>query len=100
MKNKKTINNKSFLFLILFFFSTSLISLKTLKNGELKWSAFEAGTFEEKDSFTIKQLELVELMALTSGEAPLTNESQGKCRLRLVGDGKEMDVPFSDADQA
>ena len=33
-------------------------------------------------------------MALTSGEAPLTIESQGKCRLRLVGDGKEMDVPF------
>jgi len=39
-------------------------------------------------------------MALTSGEAPLTNESQGKCMLRLVGDGKEMDVPFSDAEQA
>ena len=71
-----------------------------LKDGELKWSAFEAGKFEEKDSFTIKKLELVELMALTSGEAPLTNESQGKCRLRLVGDGKEMDVPFSDAEQA
>ena len=32
--------------------------------------------------------------------SPLTNESQGKCRLRLVGDGKEMDVPFSDAEQA
>ena len=71
-----------------------------LKDGELKWSAFEAGTFEEKDSFMIKKLELVELMALTSGEAPLTNESQGKCRLRLVGDGKEMDVPFSDAERA
>ena len=71
-----------------------------LKNGELKWSAFEAGTFEEKDSFIIKKLELVELMALTSGEAPLTNESQGKCRLRLVGDGKEMDIPFSDAERA
>ena len=26
----------------------------SLKNGELKWSAFEAGTFEEKDSFIIK----------------------------------------------
>ena len=46
----------------------------SLKDGELKWSAFEAGTFEEKDSFIIKKLELVELMALTSGEAPLTNE--------------------------
>ena len=39
-------------------------------------------------------------MALTSGEAPLTTESQGRCRLRLIGNGKEMDVPFSDAEQA
>ena len=70
----------------------------SLKDGKLKWSAFEAGAFEEKDSFTIKKLELVELMALTSGEAPLTNESQGKYEPRLVGDGKEMDVPFSDAE--
>ena len=71
-----------------------------LKDGKLIWSAFEAGEFKEKDSFIIKKLELIELMALTSGEAPLTNESQGKCRLRLVGNGKEMDVPFSDADRA
>ncbi len=71
-----------------------------LKDGKLTWSAFEAGAFQEKDSFIIKKLELIELMALTSGEAPLTNESQGKCRLRLVGKGKEMDVPFSDADKA
>ena len=71
-----------------------------LKNGKLIWSAFEAGEFKEKDSFIIKKLELIELMALTSGEAPLTDESQGKCRLRLVGSGKEMDVPFSDADSA
>ncbi len=71
-----------------------------LKDGKLKWSAFEAGEFKEKDSFIIKKLELIELMALTSGEAPLTDESQGKCRLRLVGNGREMDVPFSDADKA
>ena len=71
-----------------------------LKDGKLTWSAFEAGQFKEKDSFIIKKLELIELMALTSGEAPLTDESQGKCRLRLVGSGKEMDVPFSDADSA
>ena len=82
------------------FSKNDLVHNSSLKDGELKWSAFEAGKFEEKDSFTIKKLELVELMALTSGEAPLTNESQGKCRLRLVGDGKEMDVPFSDAEQA
>jgi len=72
----------------------------SLRDGKLTWSAFEAGEFKEKDSFIIKKLELVELMALTSGEAPLTNESQGKCRLRLVGSGREMDVPFSDADRA
>ena len=71
-----------------------------LKDGKLTWSAFEAGEFKEKDSFIINKLELVELMALTSGEAPLTDESQGKCRLRLVGSGREMDVPFSDADKA
>ena len=71
-----------------------------LKDGKLTWSAFEAGEFKEKDSFIIKKLELIELMALTSGEAPLTEESQGKCRLRLVGSGREMDVPFSDADKA
>ena len=71
-----------------------------LKDGKLTWSAFEAGEFNEKDSFIIKKLELIELMALTSGEAPLTDESQGKCRLRLVGSGREMDVPFSDADRA
>tara|TARA_B100000963_G_scaffold191985_1_gene167064 strand:+ start:2570 stop:2980 length:411 start_codon:yes stop_codon:yes gene_type:complete len=71
-----------------------------LRNGKLTWSAFEAGEFKEKDFFIIKKLELIELMSLTSGEAPLTNESQGKCRLRLVGNGKEMDVPFSDADRA
>ena len=71
-----------------------------LKDGKLTWSAFEAGEFKEKDSFIIKKLELIELMALTSGEAPLTDESQGKCRLRLVGRGREMDVPFSDADRA
>ena len=71
-----------------------------LKDGTLTWSAFEAGEFKEKESFIIKKLELIELMALTSGEAPLTDESQGKCRLRLVGSGREMDVPFSDADRA
>ncbi len=71
-----------------------------LKDGKLTWSAFEAGEFKEKESFIIKKLELIELMALTSGEAPLTDESQGKCRLRLVGSGREMDVPFSDADRA
>ncbi len=71
-----------------------------LKDGIFSWSSFEAGSFKEQDNFEITKLELLELMALTSGEAPLTTESQGRCRLRLIGNGKEMDVPFSDAEQA
>ena len=39
-------------------------------------------------------------MSLASGDAPLTDESQGRCRLRLIGKGLQMDVPFSDADRA
>ena len=39
-------------------------------------------------------------MSLASGDAPLTEESQSRCRLRLVGKGLQMDVPFSDADRA
>ena len=36
MKNKKKINNRNFLFLILFLFSTSLLSLKTLKKVNIE----------------------------------------------------------------
>ena len=64
------------------------------------WSKFEAGKFNNQEEFEIKELELVELMALSSGEAPLTNEAQGQCRLRLIGCGKEIDVPFADAERA
>ena len=71
-----------------------------LKDGVLNWSSFEAGRFQEQGSFEITKLEMLELMALTSGEAPLTQEAQGRCRLRLVGNGQEMDVPFSDAERA
>ena len=71
-----------------------------LKDGFLSWSSFEAGSFKEEAIFEVKKLEMVELMALSSGEAPLTNESQGRCRLRLIGSGNEIDVPFSDAERA
>ena len=71
-----------------------------LKDGSLCWSSFEAGSFKEEATFEVKQLEMVELMSLSSGDAPLTDESQGRCRLRLIGAGKEIDVPFSDADRA
>jgi hypothetical protein len=71
-----------------------------LVNGVLSWATFEAGTFRELDSFEIKQLELTELMSLRSGDAPLTDESQGACRLRLVGVGQQKDLPFSEAERA
>ena len=71
-----------------------------LVEGVLSWSTFEAGRFQPVDSFVIKQLELVELLSLGSGEAPLTAESQGACRLRLVGGGEQKDLPFADAQRA
>ena len=71
-----------------------------LRDGRLQWCSFEAGRFQDQGDFDICRLELVELMALASGEAPLTNESQGRCRLRLVGKDLQMDVPFSDAQRA
>ncbi|MFN9547509.1 MAG: hypothetical protein ACK6AD_10655 [Cyanobacteriota bacterium] len=71
-----------------------------LLNGVLSWATFEAGQFRELDAFEIKQLELTELLSLRSGEAPLTEESQGACRLRLVGGGLQKDLPFSDAERA
>ena len=46
-----------------------------MSDGIFSWSSFEAGKFQEQDSFEIKKLELVELMALTSGDAPLTQEA-------------------------
>jgi hypothetical protein len=71
-----------------------------LQDGLLSWSRFEAGRFETVDQFAVKGLELVELLSLGSGEAPLTEESQGACRLRLVGGGIEKDLPFADAQRA
>ena len=71
-----------------------------LVNGVLSWATFEAGQFRELDSFEIKQLEITELLSLRSGEAPLTEESQGACRLRLVGGGMQKDLPFSEAERA
>lgn len=71
-----------------------------LKDGLLSWTSFEAGSFKTVDSFVIKDLELVELLSLGSGEAPLTEESQGACRLRLVGGGVQKDLPFSDTQRA
>jgi hypothetical protein len=71
-----------------------------LAEGVLTWSTFEAGVLKPQGSFVISKLELLELMSLGSGDAPLTQESQGRCRVRLVGDGQQKDLPFSDAERA
>jgi hypothetical protein len=71
-----------------------------LVDGVLSWTRFEAGKLQDEDSFVIKHLELVELLSLHSGEAPLTEESHGACRLRLVGNGQHKDLPFADAERA
>lgn len=71
-----------------------------LSNGVLTWSVFTSGKLEEQGQFEVKTLEKVELLALGSGEAPLTDESQGACRLRLINDSEHQDVPFADADRA
>ena len=71
-----------------------------LLNGVLSWSVFESGQLIEKGQFEVKTLEKVELLALGSGEAPLTEESQGACRLRLSSGSEHRDVPFADAERA
>lgn len=71
-----------------------------LINGVLSWSVFESGTLNERGSFEVKTLEKVELLALGSGEAPLTDEAQGSCRLRLISAQDQQDVPFADAERA
>jgi hypothetical protein len=71
-----------------------------LINGVLSWSVFESGTLNERGSFEVKTLEKVELLALGSGEAPLTDEAQGSCRLRLISSQDQQDVPFADAERA
>jgi hypothetical protein len=71
-----------------------------LVDGVLSWCRFEAGSFQPVGSFSVKRLEMVELLSLSSGEAPLTEESEGACRLRLVGGGQQEELPFADARQA
>ena len=71
-----------------------------LRNGQLQWSSFEAGQLKPEGRFEVCKLELVELLALSSGDAPLTEESHGPCRLRLIGSGDQRDLAFADADRA
>ena len=70
-----------------------------LKEGELIWSRFEAGRFQDQGSFDICSLELVELMAFL-GRCSSPMNPKGAVALRLIGKGRQMDVPFADADRA
>ena len=59
MKNQKKINERGFLFLILFFFSTSLISLKTLKNINIQDIKISGSRlFSQKDVLNNSSLKL------------------------------------------
>jgi hypothetical protein len=71
-----------------------------LIDGTIAWCVFESGKLNEKGCFEVKGLDQVDLLALGSGEAPLTEEAQGACRLRLMGNGQQADVPFADAERA
>ena len=71
-----------------------------LVNGLLTWSVFASGKLEEKGQFEVKTLKKDELLALGSGEAPLTDKSQGGCRMRLISGNEHKDVPFAAADGA
>ena len=77
-----------------------LLEFSGLKDGWLEWSSFEAGKLKQEGRFEVCKLELVELLALSSGDAPLTDESHGPCRLRLIGSGDQRDLAFADADRA
>jgi len=71
-----------------------------LIDGTIAWSVFESGKLNEIGRFEVTGLDQVDLLALGSGEAPLTEEAQGACRLRLMGGGRQADVPFADAERA
>ena len=71
-----------------------------LKDGWLEWSSFEAGKLKQEGRFEVCKLELVELLALSSGDAPLTDERHGPCRLRLIGTGDQRALAFADADRS
>ena len=68
-----------------------------LVDGVLSWSRFEAGKLQDEDSFVIKHLELVELLSLHSGEAPLTAGQIRRMRITKAHDydltGELVDTP-------
>ena len=59
-----------------------------LKDGQLIWSSFEAGRFQDQGCFEVCRLELVELMALASGEA-LTVSTRERPKLVFDAEGRK-----------
>ena len=71
-----------------------------LQDGRISWGAVGPKGVELAGDIAVNHLEICELMADRSGDVPLTNEACGPCRLRLVADGRSLDIPFSDAIRA
>lgn len=71
-----------------------------LQDGRISWGPVGLKGVELAGDIAVNHLELCELMADRSGDVPLTDEASGPCRLRLVADGKSLDIPFSDAVRA
>ena len=71
-----------------------------LRDGRISWGFVSPKGIELTGDIAVNHLELCELMADRSGDVPLTDEAYGPCRLRLVADGRSLDIPFGDAVQA
>lgn len=71
-----------------------------LQDSRISWGSVGPKGVELAGDIAVNHLEICELMADRSGEVPLTDEAYGPCRLRLVADGRSLDIPFSDAVRA
>ena len=71
-----------------------------LQDGRISWGSVGPKGVELAEEIAVNHLELCELMADRSGDVPLTDEAYGPCRLRLVAEGRSLDIPFSDAVKA
>ena len=71
-----------------------------LQDGRISWGSVGPKGVELAEDIAVNHLELCELMADRSGDVPLTDEAYGPCHLRLVAEGRSLDIPFSDAVKA
>ena len=71
-----------------------------LRDGRISWGPVGPKGVELAGDVAVNHLEICELMADRSGDTPLTDESCGPCRLRLVAEGRSLDIPFNDAVRA